>query len=111
MPTLPKNLSDYVRRTLAKKGVEVMTSTRVMSCAAHGVEFEHGRLDADTIIWAAGVVASPAARWLDAQHDRAGRGEGRRRSLSALWDYVTFQRGARLITEVPPEVSRAPTGC
>ena len=73
MPALPQNLSDYVRRTLAKKGVEVMTSTRVMSCAAHGVEFEHGRLDADTIIWAAGVVASPAARWLDAQHDRAGR--------------------------------------
>src|SRR6202048_4043643 len=32
MPTLPENLSDYVRRTLAKKGVEVMTSSRVMSC-------------------------------------------------------------------------------
>src|ERR1700736_627798 len=73
MPTLPENLSDYVRETLAKKGVEVMTSTRVMSCDAHGVELEHGRLDADTIIWAAGVVASPAARWLDAEHDRAGR--------------------------------------
>jgi NADH dehydrogenase len=38
MPTLPENLSDYVRRTLAKKGVEVMTSTRVISCDAHGVE-------------------------------------------------------------------------
>jgi NADH dehydrogenase len=73
MPTLPENLSDYVRRTLAKKGVEVMTSSRVMSCDAHGVELEHGRLDADTIIWAAGVVASPAARWLDAEHDHAGR--------------------------------------
>ena len=73
MPALPENLSEYVRRTLAKKGVEVMTSTRVMSCDAHGVELEHGRLDADTIIWAAGVVASPAARWLDAQPDRAGR--------------------------------------
>jgi NADH dehydrogenase len=73
MPTLPENLSDYVRHTLAKKGVEVMTSTRVMSCDAHGVELEHGRLDADTIIWAAGVVASPAARWLDAEHDRVGR--------------------------------------
>jgi NADH dehydrogenase len=73
MPTLPENLSDYVRRTLAKKGVEVMTSSRVMSCDAHGVELERGRLDADTIIWAAGVVASPAARWLDAEHDRAGR--------------------------------------
>ena len=42
MPTLPENLSDYVRRRLAKKGVEVMTSTRVMSCDAHGVELEHG---------------------------------------------------------------------
>jgi NADH dehydrogenase len=73
MPTLPQNLSDYALRTLTKKGVEVMTSTRVMSCDAHGVELEHGRLDADTIIWAAGVVASPAACWLDAQHDRAGR--------------------------------------
>ena len=73
MPTLPENLSDYVRRTLAKKGVEVMTSSRVMSCDAHGVELEHGRPDAETIIWAAGVVASPAARWLDAERDRAGR--------------------------------------
>ncbi len=53
--------------------LEVMTSTRVMSCDVHGVELEHGRLDASTIIWAAGVVASPAARWLDAEHDRAGR--------------------------------------
>src|SRR6516164_4111471 len=73
MPTLPENLSGYVRRTLAKKGVEVMTSTRVISCDADGVELEHGRLDAATIIWAAGVVASHAARWLNAEHDRAGR--------------------------------------
>jgi NADH dehydrogenase FAD-containing subunit len=41
MPALPQNLSDYMRRTLAKKGVEVMTSTRVISCDAHGVELEH----------------------------------------------------------------------
>jgi NADH:quinone reductase (non-electrogenic) len=73
MPTLPPNLSDYVRRTLIKKGVEVMSATRVMSCNERGVELEQGRLDADTIIWAAGVVASPAARWLDVPHDRAGR--------------------------------------
>ena len=73
MPTLPENLSDYVRRTLAKKGVELMTSTRVMSCDARGVDLEHGRLDAGTIIWAAGVVASPAARWLGVEPDRAGR--------------------------------------
>ncbi len=73
MPTLPANLSDYVRATLAQKGVEVMTSTRVVGCDAGGVDLENGRIDAATVIWAAGVVASPAARWLDAEHDRAGR--------------------------------------
>src|SRR5215831_11286883 len=73
MTTLPEHLSDYVRRTLVKKGVEVMTSTRVMACDARGVDLAHGRLDAGTIIWAAGVVASPAARWLGVEPDRAGR--------------------------------------
>ena len=73
MPTLPEHLSDYVRRTLVKKGVEVMTSTRVMACDARGVDLAHGRLDAGTLIWAAGVVASPAARWLGVEPDRAGR--------------------------------------
>jgi NADH dehydrogenase len=47
MPTFPLNLSDYVRRTLVKKGVEVMSRTRVMSCEERGVELEQGRLDAD----------------------------------------------------------------
>ena len=73
MPTLPANLSDYVQGTLAQKGIEVMTATRVVGCDARGVDLAHGRIDAATIIWAAGVVASPAARWLEAEHDRAGR--------------------------------------
>jgi NADH dehydrogenase len=73
MPALPTNLSEYVQTTLAHKGVEVMTQTRVVGCDARGVDLESGRIDAATIIWAAGVVASPAARWLGAEHDRAGR--------------------------------------
>jgi NADH dehydrogenase len=73
MPTLPENLSEYVRRTLAAKGIEVMTETRVTGCDMRGVDLDHGRIDAGTIIWAAGVVASPAAQWLGAEHDRAGR--------------------------------------
>src|SRR3984893_11273635 len=73
MPALPANLSDYVQATLARKGVEVMTSTRVVGCDARGVDLQSGRIDAATIIWAAGVIASPAARWLDAERDRAGR--------------------------------------
>jgi len=73
MPALPKNLSDYVQETLAQKGVEVMTSTRVVNCDARGVDLASGRIDAATVIWAAGVIASPAAHWLDAERDRAGR--------------------------------------
>jgi NADH dehydrogenase len=73
MPAFPEKLADYARRTLEHKGVEVMTQARVVGCDASGVALEHGRIDAATIIWAAGVVASPAAGWLDAETDRAGR--------------------------------------
>ena len=75
IPTLPENLSDYVRKTLTAMGVEVMTQTRVEGCDMRGVDTDHGRIDARTIIWAAGVVASPAAEWIAARHDRAGRVE------------------------------------
>ena len=73
IPTLPEDLSRYAERALTRMGVDVRTSTRVISCDAGGVDVDHGRIDASTIIWAAGVVASPAASWLDAAHDRAGR--------------------------------------
>ena len=74
MPAFTENLADYVSRSLAAKGVEIMTSTRVTGCDLHGVDTDKGRIDAATIIWAAGVVASPAAQWLGAAaHDRAGR--------------------------------------
>ena len=73
LPTFPAHLSDYAARTLTQKGVEVMTSTRVIGVDPRGVDLEAGRIDAATIIWAAGVVASPGARWLGAVQDRAGR--------------------------------------
>jgi NADH dehydrogenase len=73
IPTLPEDLSQYAERALTRMGVDVRTSTRVIGCDACGVDADHGRIDASTIIWAAGVVASPAASWLGAAHDRAGR--------------------------------------
>lgn len=73
IPTLPEDLSRYAERALTRMGVDVRTSTRVISCDAGGVDVDHGRIDASTVIWAAGVVASPAASWLGAAHDRAGR--------------------------------------
>lgn len=73
LPTLPPDLSDYAARSLTRMGVEVKTSTRVTSCDARGVDLDNGRIEAGTVIWAAGVTASPAAHWLGVEADRAGR--------------------------------------
>ena len=73
LPAFLPAQSDYVSDTLSRAGVTVMTDTMVTKCDAHGVDLNSGRLDAGTIIWAAGVTASPAAHWLGAEADRAGR--------------------------------------
>jgi NADH dehydrogenase len=73
LPSFPPELSEYVRKTLEQKGVEVRTSTLVTNCGADGVDLKDGRIEASTVIWAAGVIASPAAHWLNAEADRAGR--------------------------------------
>jgi NADH dehydrogenase len=73
LPTFPEDLSTYARESLERMGVEVRTLARVTNCDEAGVDLEEGRIEAGTIIWAAGVVASPAAEWLGADHDRAGR--------------------------------------
>jgi NADH dehydrogenase len=73
LPSFPQDLSDYARETLEQKGVEVRTSTLVTNCDARGVDIEGGRIDAGTVVWAAGVVASPVGTWLGAETDRAGR--------------------------------------
>lgn len=73
LPAFPEALTDYTRRSLEKMGVEVMTDTRVTHVDDSGVDLANGRLAAATVIWAAGVVASPAGRWLGAATDRAGR--------------------------------------
>jgi len=73
LPSFPPEQSDYVRAALMRAGVDVKTDTRVTKCDAGGVDTDSGRIDAGTVIWAAGVTASPAARWLSAEADRAGR--------------------------------------
>lgn len=73
LPTFPGDLSDYAERALRKLGVEVRTSAKVTGCDAEGVEIGTDRIDSAMMMWAAGVTASPAAEWLGAEHDGAGR--------------------------------------
>jgi NADH dehydrogenase len=67
------DLSAYALRSLQRIGVEVMLGQPVTECSADCVMYGGKRLDTKTIIWAAGVRASPAAEWLGAPADRAGR--------------------------------------
>ncbi len=69
----PPALSEYARKALERMGVEVWLGKQVMECDTGGVTASGERLEAATILWAAGVAASPAARWLNAPADRAGR--------------------------------------
>jgi NADH dehydrogenase len=74
LPAFPEALSDYAARSLRSMGVEVSCDHKVTGCDARGVTVNDGhRIEAATIVWAAGVVASPAADWIGAEHDRAGR--------------------------------------
>jgi NADH dehydrogenase len=69
----PEDLSEHARRALEKLGVEVRLGHAVTDVDEAGVTLGDERLDGRTVIWAAGVQSSPAARWLDIPADRAGR--------------------------------------
>lgn len=69
----PRELSESARSQLARLGVEVHTGTRVTGVDADGVAMGGERLSARTVLWAAGVQASPLARSLGADLDRSGR--------------------------------------
>ena len=65
--------SAYAQRALEKLGVEVRVGATVTGCDSGGVWLGGERIASATVIWAAGVAAAPAGKWLAAQTDRAGR--------------------------------------
>jgi len=73
LPSFPERLSAHAATSLRRMGVEVMTGSAVTGIDAKGVNVGERRIEAGAVIWAAGVQASPAARWLGVEPDRAGR--------------------------------------
>ena len=67
------SLSATAKRSLERLGVEVRLGAAVTACDCSSVSIADERIETRTIIWAAGVMASPAGAWLGAQTDRAGR--------------------------------------
>jgi NADH dehydrogenase/putative oxidoreductase len=73
LPTFAEALSAQAKAALEKLGVEVLLNQRVENIDAAGVDIGGMRIPAATVLWAAGVVASPAGKWLGTETDNAGR--------------------------------------
>lgn len=73
LPTFPEHLSAQAQRHLESLGVKVFTDTRVTSVDATGIVANGQHVPAGTVLWGAGVLASPAARWLGAATDKSGK--------------------------------------
>jgi NADH:ubiquinone reductase (H+-translocating) len=73
LATFPESLARKSKRKLERMGVEVREGVAVEQVDAPGVVVGGERIDAHTVIWSAGVAASPAGKWLGAEVDRAGR--------------------------------------
>jgi NADH dehydrogenase FAD-containing subunit/uncharacterized membrane protein YphA (DoxX/SURF4 family) len=73
LPTFSPKSSEEAARALGALGVEVITGAKVTSIDPEGVHVDDARIAARTTFWAAGVAASPAAKWLGQTGDRAGR--------------------------------------
>ena len=73
LPTFNEKLSGVAQRSLEKLGVEVLIGSRVEKIDVDGVLVSGKRIAARTVLWAAGVMASPAAAWLKCEADNAGR--------------------------------------
>jgi NADH dehydrogenase len=73
LAAFPPVLSTAAQRALERLRVEVLVGTRVSNCDESGVTFGADHIPAATIVWAAGVAASPAAKWLGVESDRIGR--------------------------------------
>lgn len=109
LPAFSETLSDYARKALERRGVEVLTGAPVTDLSDAGIMLAGQQIPARTVIWAAGVQASRAAEWLGAEGDRAGRvlvtpqltlpGDP---AVFVLGDTAHVQSGGRMVPGVAP---------
>jgi NADH dehydrogenase len=73
LPSYPEVLSAKAQRHLEQLGVKVYTSTSVTSINTDGIIANGQPIPAATVLWSAGVLASPAGRWINSATDKSGR--------------------------------------
>ena len=109
LPPYPSCLSQKARQQLEGLGVEVRTGALVTGVDEGGVWLGAERLAARTVLWAAGVAASPVGRSLGAEVDRAGRVKvekdltlAGRPEVFVAGDLAAFEQDGRLVPGVAP---------
>lgn len=73
LPSFAEPVSNKVARRLDRLGVKILTGVKVEKVDEHGVIAGGRRIRSATVLWTAGVMASPLPRLLGAETDRAGR--------------------------------------
>ncbi len=109
LPPYPPDLSLKARRQLERLGVEVRLGAAVTAVESAAVHLGAERIDARTIVWAAGVAASPLGRALSPRVDRAGRVPvepdltlAGHPEVSIVGDLVSLQQDGRPVPGVAP---------
>src|SRR5262249_52896832 len=109
LPPYPETLSAKARTQLERLGVDVRTGARVTRVDADGVMLSEERIHARTMIWAAGVAASPLAGALGAPLDRSGRvvvdptlAVPGRNDVFVIGDLAAVEEDGKLVPGVAP---------
>ncbi len=113
LPPYPPDLSDKARRQLERLGVRVLTRALVTGVDATGVQLGQERIAARTMVWAAGVAASPLGRSLGVAVDRAGRVKVEpglsvpgHREVFVVGDLAAVEQDGRLVPGVAPAANQ-----
>jgi len=106
---LDPSLSTDAQAELVRMGVDVVTGGRVMAIDSEGVKVGENRIAARTVVWAAGVAASPLAKSLGVPLDRSGRvkvnDDLRAPGLPEVWvagDLAAFEENGKVIAGLAP---------
>jgi NADH dehydrogenase len=109
LPPYPPDLSAKAQRQLERLGVEVRLGAPVTAVEGAAVQLGSERIDARTIVWAAGVAASPLGRVLSPEVDRAGRVPVQpdltlagHPEVSIVGDLVSLQQDGKPVPGVAP---------
>jgi NADH dehydrogenase len=107
LPSFAESLSQKAVKQLEQLGVTVRVGAKVTAIDGRGVELDRERIDAATVVWAAGVEVSPLVRSLGVPLDRQGRLlVGEDLSLPgypeafAIGDIVHFEQDGKLLSGV-----------